>query len=286
MRNLIITTVAVFLLNFLTQAGIDYFFAEKNGDIIIADPIKTDSLGFSQTIFLSNYQKKSIENLEFYTKNGSIIKVLSNNTLKIKILSDKKFIIEKIYPSSTATVQIDFINPNINNIDEPYVLPLNHEDFSIAFQKASELKKQALIDWRSILINSLFVSIVFAVTMNHFDKRVNKLSQNLDAGIVERKELKAELALNLEKAEKTAKELRSTVVKLRMLLMAKARDLKTENDFYRNLISSMIKNGEKHEEEKIHELVQQHFKTYSTNADFIKEFETIEVIAHIVKKGE
>jgi hypothetical protein len=308
MKNIIISTAIVFFVNSFLTSLINYIVSDKKGEIIVSDLIKIDSLRSSQIILISNYEKKSIDNLEFSTKNGMISNLITNSPIQIKNISKKKFIIEKIYPSTNLTIKADFIR-NINDNGEPNIFSLNHEDFSFDFQKSCDFEPKKLINWYMILIIGFMTSIFYGITIYFMDwkfenmmkvdqKKVTEISYKLNSGEkrlkefeeqanVKIKQLQAQIKEETKKSNKAVKELHQFKIawtKFKILLFRRARDLEVEKEFYMSLLSEFFKKAETHfDEEKIQNLVREHLKTYSTKKSALNEISSIDIIADIVK---
>jgi|GEM_PF-6388391 len=291
MKNVIITAILIFIVNFIMQISLDYFLTKENGQIISSASVKVDSLHYSQTLLVSNYQKKSIENLEFSTTKGSIADIVSNGSIITKKISEKKFLIEKLYPFSNITIRVDLLKPSANSEDEPDVQPLNFSENDLVFQKVNDFKQKIKIDWLNILINCLVISIIFGFFFYFFDRESNKLYVSIAETKKDAQELSNELDKNrkqnfkkIDNAEKNIRTFKESYTKLKILLLKKTRDLQKENDYYKTLLKSIItKNQNKINQEDIEDLVRDHLKTFSTKGKIDSSLDEIDVIANIIE---
>lgn len=292
MKKIIFSTITVFILNTILQVIVNAFVGNVNGNIIISEPIKVDSISYSQTIVISNYKKNSFENIDFSTKNGQIINLFSSGQIILKTKSNNLFTIEKLYPLSNTTIKIDYSRTK-SDTGAPNIIPLNSEDFSFEIQKSTDLKPNKL-DWISILINCFMISLVFGLFIMYRDTQDEKLmvrireSENRFKKYEEESVQKfSDSKVELDKLQSKTNKYFESWTKLRILLMKRTRDLQTENSFYRSLIINMVqKNVKEFEIDKLQDVIRENLKTYSTKANFDKELSTIDVIASILKDNE
>jgi len=272
MKNLILSTLLVFVVNGVLTYFIDTYFSfiEKNGVIIITEPIKIDSLHFTQTFQVINLQKKSIENLEFGTYSGEITNVFSNNYSHLNLSSKNNFTVTKIYPLENLTLKFDLI---LKGADVPYVYPLNSLDFSFSTYGLEQFRKETNFNLFNTVIFGLIVSTFYFLFRMYFN---NKLESS-------NKELKSTLE-KLTDLQKESNGTKKSILRIKLLLIKHAKDLKIENEFFKRLITKLISNNEVYlPEEAVFKLVREELKTYSTKKGFDSEIDSIDIISHMIK---
>jgi hypothetical protein len=306
MKNLFITTILVFFINFANQVVLDIFLSEKKGEIISSVPLRVDSVTTTQILTLANYEKKTLENFEFYSTSGKISNIYSNNPITFKKSAENRFSIDKLYPLSNSTIKVDVIEPASNSKVLSEILPLNYSENNWTFQKLNDLAPRKKIDWLSISINSLIYAIIFYCFYYYLESRNTKRSQGLTNEIntlkddaeniknnarrfenIQEENIK-DAKLNLEKTKIQLNDFKVSYAKLKILLLRKTKDLQKENEFYKSLFSSIItKNNIAIDKNDLEESVRVQLKTYSTKGMFNPEVDTIDIIASIInEKGK
>lgn len=311
MRTLIVTVAITFLINFVLQIIIDIAIDKDHGKITVSDPVKIDSTSYVQTILISNYQSKTINGLEFYSNKGIIDSVYKEDKIKI-IKNDKsKFQISKLYPQINTTLTVFLKSGTDENY--PTIIPLNNKEFNFLFGKSSSFEEE-IIDWITILINCIIISIMYSL-FSHFvdknnEKRLKRVTDKTN-GTISRleeenkvlegktKELNQKIrstesnidTVSEKIQEKTLefKRLSNSWVKIRILLIRQVRDLKKENEFYKSLLSNVVeKSNGKIEMNRLEELIKDVLQTHSTNINVEKDAKLIDAIANILseKKSE
>lgn len=309
MRSLIVTTAIVFIINFALQVGLDFALSPNNGNIIVSDALKIDSVNCSQTILLTNYQKKTIYGIEFYSNKGVIDSVYRNDKIKIVKIDNNKFRIAKLYPQMNITLMVTMKN-KIDS-DQPNIIPLNHEEFQFLYNKSSELGEDK-VNWVTISINCGVAACFFALLWHFLDKKLQerlKMSKERFNGIeLEFKEknrlLKEEITelkdrikitgKSIKESQKKADKhsanidsLRIAWAKIRLLLIRQVRDLKKENEFYKSLLSDVVeKSNGKIEINRLEELVKNALQTHSTRINVEKDGALVDTIANILTQNK
>jgi hypothetical protein len=311
MRTLIVTAVVSFLINFILQFLIDLTLDTNNGNIIVSDPVKIDSINYVQTILISNYQSKTINGLEFYSNKGIIDSVYKEDKIKIIKNGTSKFQISKLYPQTNTTITVFLKNKVDSNY--PTITSLNHKEYKFLFNKSSEFEED-VINWLTILINCLSISVVYTLFIHFADvnnkKHIAKANERLDEReeiykakdeILESrsKEFEAQMVTTRNEIKDIKDEIQQKIdetrrlenswAKIKLLLIRQVRDLKKENEFYKSLLSNVVeKSNGKIEMNRLEELIKDVLQTHSARINIEKDAKLIDAIANIlsVKKSE
>ncbi|MEI6348739.1 MAG: hypothetical protein WCP69_12400 [Bacteroidota bacterium] len=292
MKNVILSTVIIFVINLFLQIFVSQFSNTDKGLIITSEPIKEDSIHYIQTMIVSNYEQKTINNLEFIIENAEIESIYTSNKCKIKQEKNKLCLLE-LYPKANITIYLSLVAEK--NLDgNPNLIPLNNLDHSIKYVQSSELKRASEIPWIGSIILSGLVSLIYYLIAFYLYLKFTKIQERLtetskkltsiqdkDIIINENHETK------LSNIENKMRKIEASSSKIRLLLLTRIRDLKKENDFYREIIKDVAKKTSEagFNIKEIFELVTDKLKTYSTRANIEKELSQIDVIASILKNN-
>lgn len=287
MKKIIYSTLITFVINLILQVSVNYFTAEKNGEIIVSNPLRIDSVNYSQTIIISNYEGKTIENLEFSISNGKISSLLCNNPISYKLINNNNFQIEKIYPKTNNTIQINFVSTNVDPNEKAEVKALNYSDYNLTSIKSSDFSLKQTFDWRTIILNCVLVSLIYGIFFYFFlesteksIKRIEDKNKDLEVRVTQTRK-------SLDEVTNDSKIQKNRLAKVKLLLLKKSTDLKIENQYYKSLIKSIIENSKATiDKEKLENLIRTHLKTYTTKSGIDIEIDSIDIIASIVKDKE
>lgn len=288
MKNIIVSTALVFLVNLILQVSIDYFLDQEKGQILILEPIAQNDTTYHQNIIISNYQSSSLKNIELFITEGRVKSLHSNkreNKHSIQRVGTDKFVIETLYANSN--IVIDFEISISSKSTKPTIVPLNHKDLDLSVKSSQESLEPRKIMWLSVLINCSSIALLFAFFTYYQDQRINNLKKHnkkikdfQNERSIDLEQRVNDRSSELKRARSEVKELQSTWAKARILLLNQIRDLKKENDFYRRITELLVKRiSPKVRIKDLEDIITSQLKTFSTKGNITKELQNIDIIA-------
>lgn len=278
MKKIFLGAVIVFITNLILQGVISYFLNRNSGEIIVSDLMKQDSITYTQNIIICNFEKKSIENIEFRIENGILKNYLSDKEIVVENSTRGIIIFKTLYPERNYTIQLE-IKRNESSLKEPIVYSLNHQEKNFKLNKASEINNDNTPLILSVLSNSIIMAILYAIFYYYIETKINELKTSVKS----KEEVASKAIEKANELEVIINKFKNNNLKYRILNNRELKDLKKENDFYQYLISKLIENKESIRPDQIYDFITQELKTYGVKSNKIGNLGVVDIITEILK---
>jgi hypothetical protein len=228
-------------------------------------------------IQISNESTKSQNDFKFFVSDIKNVKLSHSRDIQCELIYDSKdsshcfFIVPDVYPRVSCYIDLSGLTSNST------ISFLNAEDLGYSSYE-SLVNKQLNSKWL-VVMNSILYTVILGITMTllnvHTTKRYEQENKTL-------RDKLQQLTSNVEDIGRSYKSL----MKHRLLLLARIRDYEKELNFWQTTISKILLKSKLLKPKTLFNMITTELKTFGTKASDVKDLSFAEYIAKIISKEQ